>query len=208
MHHAPRSYLDAIADLRTVREQNIALTEHLSQEQLDAVPKPGRWSVGEVLDHLVRADQMFQREIGAVIEKQRQGRPPYVYRNLRQAGAPVIGRLPLPFRLPFEGAFFFFNLGVPATVREGFLGQRQVRAQAPEMLRPRPRRPRADLFTDLRASLDQLDHLGQDTGLDLDAGLYYSPLFGFTKVAGLLRLLAQHDRRHQGQIQEAVAALE
>ncbi|HEX3555624.1 MAG TPA: DinB family protein [Thermoanaerobaculia bacterium] len=45
----------ALDQLAQARAQTLALVQPLSQEELDRAPAPGKWSVGEVLDHLFLA---------------------------------------------------------------------------------------------------------------------------------------------------------
>lgn len=197
---------EAFDSLRRARGDTLGLVEDLSQAQLDASPEAGRWSIGEVLDHLVRSDEMFLKEIRTLADRQRRGRAPLVYRGLGNGGG-LFGSLPWPLRLPVEGTVACWNLVIPAVLRRWAIGQRQLRAQAPKVLRPRARRSREALFADLRASLEELEGLENADDIDLSIGLYYSPILGFNTVPGLIRLAAQHERRHQGQILEAREAL-
>lgn len=196
----------AFDTFRAAREDTLALVAGLDQAALDVVPEPGRWSVGEILDHLVRADEMFLSEIRGLVAKQRRGRTPFTYRGLRDLGAPG-GSLPFPFRLPIEGTLAFWNVVIPPVLREWAIGQRQLRAQAPEVLVPRAGRARDALFADLRASVEEAEALRDDPDVDLDVAIYYSPVVGFSNVPSLIRIVARHDRRHQDQIREAVEAL-
>lgn len=196
----------ALERLRAARADTLALLAELDQPALDARPDPERWSLGEIFDHLVRADEMFLAEIRVLADRQRRGRTPLVVRGLDAVGAPF-GSWPLPLRLPMEGTVAFWNLFTPPVVREWLLGQRGLRAEAPEMLRPHPGRAKEALAADLEASLDEVAELVAADDLDLGVAVYYSPVVGFTNAFGLVRLLAQHDRRHQGQIREAREAL-
>ena len=56
-------------ELRTVRARTFALIEGLSQEQLDYVPAPGAWSVGEQVDHLILAEQVLRGDMAILIER-------------------------------------------------------------------------------------------------------------------------------------------
>ena len=44
------------------RAKTLSLVRDLTQAQLDFSPSSRKWSVGEVLDHLVRVDEVFRDE--------------------------------------------------------------------------------------------------------------------------------------------------
>ena len=46
----------------------------LTQPQLDFSPRTGRWSIGEVLDHLLLVEAAYRSEIAQLVELQRSGR--------------------------------------------------------------------------------------------------------------------------------------
>ena len=197
---------DAFDALRAARMDTLALVEPLDQAALDARPDPERWSVGEVLDHLVRADAMFLREIHGLLAKQRRGRLPITVRGLRDLGLPF-GGLPLPLRLPIEGTLAFWNAALPPVLREWAISQRRLRANAPSVLEPERGRRRDALLADLHAGLEEVEHLESAPDIDLDLAVFYSPVVGWSGIPGLVRLIAGHDRRHREQIREGLAAL-
>ncbi|MEM8934311.1 MAG: DinB family protein [Acidobacteriota bacterium] len=188
------------------RAVTVALMVDLDQGRLDAVPVPGRWSLGEIFDHLIRADRMFLREVHAVVERQRRGGVPFVYRGLRDMGFPG-GSLPLPLRLPIEGTLVFWNVALPSRLRELAIRRRVVPARAPRDLVPTPRRAREALLADLRAGIDEARRLETVPDLDFRAPVFYSPLTGLSSIDGLIRLIALHDQRHHQQVREARKAL-
>ena len=203
-----RRCLNAYDALRAAREDTLALVADLSQEQLETSLGRNSWSIGEILDHLLRAEEVLGREILSLLDRRRQFRSSFVYRSLREIDAPF-GTLPLLLRLPIEGALMLWNAAIPPTLREWILSQRELRAATPRALQPRAERSRGDLIDDLQAHLDKGDRLANavGTGTDFDAATYYSPVVGFTNVSGLIRLLAQHERRHQEQIREVRSKL-
>jgi uncharacterized damage-inducible protein DinB len=78
---------------REAREDTLQLAAPLSQEQLDRSPAPGKWSAGEVLDHLAKTDAMYRREIALLVDLARFGRRPSVKRHQHPEGAtPESGR--------------------------------------------------------------------------------------------------------------------
>lgn len=201
-----RRRLPALELFNQVRGVTLDALSGLDQAQLDAAPQPGRWSLGEIFDHLIRVDRMFLREANALVQRQRQGRIPLVFRGLRDLGAPG-GSLPFPVRLPIEGALAFWNVALPSRLRELALSQRTIRVQAPPMLEPRTGRGKQELINDLQAGPSEAQRIEDDPEVSGRGALYYSPLAGWNDINGLIRLIAQHDRRHQGQIHEALAAV-
>lgn len=203
---APRRGLPALDLFNEARGVTLESISQLDQAQLDATPQLGRWSLGEIFDHLIRVDRMFLREVSELVQRQRQGQIPLIFRSLRDLGAPG-GSLPLPFRLPIEGTLAFGNIAFPARLRELAFRQRAVRVQAPQRLEPRAKRGKQELIADLQAGPAEVQRLENTPDVSLRSALYYSPLAGWSGIDGLIRLIAQHDRRHQAQIQEARAAV-
>jgi uncharacterized damage-inducible protein DinB len=72
---------------RQAREDTLQLAAPLSQEQLDRSPAPGKWSAGEVLDHLAKTDAMNRSEIAQLVDLARSGRSPSVKRHFADLDA-------------------------------------------------------------------------------------------------------------------------
>ena len=47
-------------DLASARAQTLSLVATLTQRQVDFSPRAGSWSIGEVLDHLLRAEDNYR----------------------------------------------------------------------------------------------------------------------------------------------------
>ena len=158
---------------RVVRRQTLGLVEGLSQSQIDARPSPAKWSVGEVLDHLHRFDELLRQEISELIELAKAGRRAYLHRSLQDAGVsiPWVPRAFLPL---FEIPFVFSNALVPDTLRNAFVRYRVLSLPAPRLARPQPGRPAATLRQELEGFLDQLDALvAAHPDVDLEKLSYY-----------------------------------
>ena len=93
-----------LAELERARQATLALLAPLAQAQLDARPAPGKWSAGEVFDHLVLAEEIQRREIEHLIGLALAGRPTLVRRSVADLDVsvlfipkPLLPLLSLPF---------------------------------------------------------------------------------------------------------------
>ncbi len=196
---------DRIHDVRRVRRRTLEMLEPLTQAELDTPEAPGRWSPGQIADHLIKANRMYLGEIGRLIALKRAGKRPEIYVRLSemQFEVPFLPRFLLPLADVPVG---LFNSVLPASVRELFLRSPILPAQAPAVLRPEEGRAREELLADLQRTLDETERLFVDhRDLDLSELRYYHPLFGFNGIDGILGLMAAHEQRHQKQLAQAVA---
>jgi uncharacterized damage-inducible protein DinB len=197
----------ALQRFREVRERTLALVEGLSQEELDARAAPDRWSAGEVLDHLVRAEAVFRKEIRELIGRRKAGRPAVLFRGLGELDLSVRPFPPGLLRL-VQVPLTLASLLLPAAVRDFLIGSRLVPARHPSVTTPRRGRPAADLRAELAASLRETEALFEDNpGLDYHRMWYVHPLLGGNNVLDVLRIAAVHEGRHQGQIADVLRAL-
>src|SRR5215470_17072541 len=72
----------SLENLRRVRLHTLELIAPLSQQELDFVPAPGKWSVGEVVDHIVLAADSLRGVLEECIRLKRSGQRPFVRRTL------------------------------------------------------------------------------------------------------------------------------
>ena len=190
-----------LARLERVRARTLDLVGGLSQEQLDRRPAGGGWSVGEVLDHLLRAEAANRAVIAELIGLARAGRRPYLQRPLTPAGLgpAFVPRGLLPFlSLPAS----LMTLFIPGSVRELLVRTRLFPARAAEDLQPQPGRPAAELRRELAAALAETrDLLAANADLDYRGMVYQHPFLGANDVPAILRLTAAHEERHQEQIE-------
>jgi hypothetical protein len=194
-----------LADFDAARARTLRMVASLSQHQLDFTPGGGRWSVGELLDHLLLTQQVYQDDVVELISLKRSGRRAYLRHTFRDLNiAPlflpdrVLPWLDLPLRL--------MNRVVPDAVRDLMTALPIVPARNPDRSTPRARRPGADLRSDLVSSAAGLrELLAANADLDFRELVSEHPLTGASHVPRMLTFLAQHERRHQRQI-EAVTA--
>lgn len=187
---------------RAARARTLALTGGLTQAQMDYAPAAGKWSVGEVADHLLLAEKIYRDQIAQLIELARAGREPVVYRPLADLNISF-AFLPKPL-LPFaELPLTVMSLFVPRAARELMMRYRIVPAQNPDAASPRRLRKAEELRAELSASLRETESiLAAHPGLDYKALIVRHLLLGENNVPQLLRLAALHEERHQTQISE------
>jgi uncharacterized damage-inducible protein DinB len=189
---------------RATRQRTLELTQGLSQAQTEFSPGLGRWSVGEVLDHLLLAEALNRREIAQLIDLAKSGQRPYLNRTFADLNVSIafIPKAMLPF---FEVPFWLLNMLVPSFVRELMTRYRLVPAQNPDVGTPRQGRPIDDLRQELRSSLQETEALFEaNPTLDYRAMIHQHPLTGVNNVLQLLRFVASHEQRHQSQISEVL----
>jgi hypothetical protein len=186
--------------VETTRERTFAMVADLNQSHLDYSPSADTWSAGEILDHLIRSDRSYRGEIKKLVDRARSGKTPTIQVSLSTMGfsLPLLPRSFLPLADVPVG---FFNLFIPNIARETMLRNPWLRAEAPSELRPERNRPGDQLRRELQESLNEMSRLFQENAdLNFSSFRHYHPLFGYNGVAGILRLLAAHEQRHQRQL--------
>src|SRR5688500_15539542 len=125
--------------LAAARAATLALVAGLSQAELDAAPPGGGWSIGEVLDHLLRAEATNRGDLAALVALARSGREPTLRRSLEEFDiAPAFVPRPLLSLLSLLSLpLSFATLLVPAALREGVVRSRAFPARAARVLEPR-----------------------------------------------------------------------
>lgn len=196
-----------LAAFRGTRRRTLGMAEGLSDERLARRPGDGGWSVGEVLDHLVLAEEVYRGDIERLIALRRAGRRPVIRRTFRELDVSIlfIPRQLLPLlEIPFSVAGAF----VPRSVREGLARSRWLPVQNPTRAEPRHGRPGADLMRELQESFAVTERLfaGADD-VEWDGMTISHPLLGTNDVPALLRLMDRHEQRHQDQIRDVLAAM-
>ncbi len=199
-------FRESLEMFRSTRSRTMAIADGLSQAQLDFSPAPGKWSVGEVLDHLVLAEKLNRDQIAELIELKKAGRKPLIRRTFADVNVSI-AYIPKPVLPLLEVPFTLLNTFVPAGVREYMTLNRLIPAQNPDIATPRKGRLAAELHEDLTASLAETEGLF-NANADLDYGemIMQHPLMGTNDVPGLLRFMALHEQRHQSQINDITAS--
>ena len=191
-----------IDDARATRFDTLALIDGLDQEQIDYRPA-ARWSLSEVLDHLVKVDTIYLGELDRLVQRKLDGKLPFLYRPIgKWVKVPFFLR---PVTYFAEAPVAFANTFLPSMVRQKIVSDRRFATKAPKAIRPVSRRPAEELREDLHAYVDRLDALEHQDEVDLRQLYYYNPIVGLTQVTGALRFVARHEKRHQEQIRDILS---
>lgn len=196
-----------LEQFRSARARTLAMVSGLSQAQIDYLPAPGKWSVGEQLDHLLLSDQITRRDIGELIELKKAGRKPFLYRSF--ADFDVTFFFVPKFMLPLvEAPFNILNVFVPNSVREFLLRYPLIPSRNANAAAPRKGRPIVELRDELSSSLRETEALFEaNPHLNYREMIHRHPLLGTHNVPELLRILALHEERHQSQVSEVLKNL-
>ena len=191
---------EGLAEFRTTRARTLQMIEGLTQAELDYTPAPNRWSIGEVLDHMLLGERLNREQIVRLIQLKREGRRPELILTFSDLNISVVG-VPRFFLPLFEAPLTVINMFVPDSLRNYLTRTRLIPFRNPDPATPQRGRPAAELRRDLIASLQETERLFQDNpDLDYDEMVVQHPLLGRYDVPGLLRFMSAHEERHQSQI--------
>jgi len=195
-------YAKSLDMLRSVRNATLSMTADLTQQQSEFVPAPGKWSAGQVLDHLRLADDLYRVRIARMIELEKSGQRPVVSDGFQDINTSVayIPKAALPL---LEIPFTIFNMFIPPFLRDIMTEFRLLPAQNPDVAKPKSSQPVEELRTALKLSLERIaDLLATNPNIDYRRLRYRHPLMGDNNLLVLLRIIASHERRHQSQIRD------
>lgn len=193
-------------EFRATRARTLEMSEGLTQEQVDFVPGADRWSIGEVLDHMLLGERLNRVQIEKLIQLTREGQRPELILTFSDLNISVVGvpRFLLPL---FETPLTIVNMFVPDSLRNFLTRTRLIPFRNPDPATPRRGRSVAELRGDLVASLQETQRLFQSNpDLDYEGMVVQHPLLGRYDVPGLLRFMSAHEERHQSQIAGIQAA--
>lgn len=196
-----------LEDFRTVRLRTLDLIRPLSQEDLDYVPAPGVWSVGEVVDHIILAAELLQRKLEELIRLKRSGQLPFLRQTFSDFDVSLsfIPRTLLPL---LDVPFTFFSSFLTAPVRDFFLQNRLIPFRSATETTPRHGLPADELCSRLLGSFAAARSAFEDNSdLDFRELAVQHSLLGYINMLELLRFLRNHESRHQRQLLEGLARL-
>src|SRR5262249_18473100 len=160
-----------------------------SQGQLDFSPAPGKWSAGEVLDHLPRVDGTYRSEIAELVRLATSGQKPVLKRSFQDIDVSIF-HLPKALLPLFEIPFTSSSSLRPKAVGAFMAGSRATPIQHPASAPPVAGRPKADLEEGLRAALAAMEALfAAHPDLDYRQLIHKHPLFGVNDVPQMLEIL-------------------
>jgi uncharacterized damage-inducible protein DinB len=192
-------------DLREARAATIGMVEPLTQAQLDFAPRAGSWSIGEVLDHLLRSESLYRAEIQRLISLKLLGKRPYIRRSFADmnAGPAFLPRAVLPW---LDAPFTLMNAFVPRIVRDALTEIPLMGIRNPDLATPIACRAGSELKAALAQSIAETQAtLAAHPALDFNELVSEHPLTGSNSVPQMLRFLGLHERRHQSQISRVMS---
>jgi hypothetical protein len=187
--------------LHSSRVGTLRLCSSITQAQSEFAP-PGKWSVGEVLHHLLLADDLYRGNCARLIALQKSGQRPVLRQSFPDLNTSI-AYIPKSLLPMLEIPFTVVNLFVPSLVRETMTQFRLLPAQNPDVTTPRKGQPISDLRAALQSSYDEMAAMfNANPDLDYRAMRYQHPIMGSNNVLQMLRIAALHERRHQSQIRD------
>jgi DinB superfamily len=187
------------------RAETLERVKGLAQHQLDWSPAPGRWSVGEVLDHLRRVDTTYRGEIAELFRLAESGKSPVLRRGFADIDAALFN-LPKSWLPHLELPFRMMSLLTPRPLLAFLASARFIPIKNPAAATPERGLPGEQLRREAAASAQALaDLFAAHPDLDYRALRHEHPLFGNNHVLQLLEIETLHERRHHAQIAEVVA---
>jgi len=141
--------LTAFADIRAA---TLAKLERLSQAQLDFSARRGRWSIGEVAEHLRLAEHLWRDEVGRLVALARAGKPARLKHTFAEINVSPL-HIPDAVLSMLETPFTLMNRFVPDAVI-GFVTEFPILpTRNPDFATPRPGLLKAELLAGLRAGI-------------------------------------------------------
>jgi len=162
------------------RERLYKRAEGLNDEQLNARPDVGAWSVAEIIEHLT------------LIEDRLLGMMKIMLRKAEDASAPL-DTASVEMK-PFSLAQFVERA-------------RQEKYTAPESAHPSGKENLADLLVKMRETREELHSLSpRIETTDLSIVVYPHPVFGPLNFYQWLAFIGIHEERHLAQIEKVLAS--
>lgn len=191
---------------RQTRKQTLEMTGDLPQERLDSRSKPEVWSVGEVMDHLIRTEGFYIEQIEALVELAKRGERPF--RKLRFADLDVtVAPIPKSAMALFEVPLTVMSYFTPKKLTETLARSRFIKFENPESAAPVSGRLKEELLEGLRASSGRMAAIFEaHPEIDYTRLKLRHPLLGTNTVVDILRFAGNHEARHQAQIRDILAA--
>lgn len=192
----------SFAEFAAARGRTVAIAAPLTQAQLDFSPRYGRWSIGEVLHHLLLAEDLYRREIARLVELARAGRQPYIRRTFADVNVSPL-YVPDVFLPMLDIPFSIMNRFIPQAVRDFAIEYPLLPMRNPTIATPRRGRVGAELRDELVSSLERTRTLlASNADLAFEQMVSEHPLMGAANVPQIFAFLARHERRHQSQIEK------
>jgi hypothetical protein len=185
---------------KTVRQQTIAMAEDLTQEGADFRPASSSWSPGEILDHLIKSQNLYQAQFERLAAMAQRGERPVLYLDQRDIDLklPFIPSALMPV---MTTPLALVNAFLPSVIRETMVRYRILAAENPSVSQPRFDVPIGELRAALRDSMAQQERFfAANPDLPYDTMRLCHAALGNNNVPALLRICLLHEQRHQDQL--------
>lgn len=189
------------------RERLMQIVRSLSQEQLDAHPNPSRWSIGEVVDHVILAHGEFLRVMHELVQLARAGRDPLVCKTLSDIDCrPRF--IPRSWLQRVDRPMSLMTALMPTFVRTLLMRASTFPMEHPAFAKPTLGRLAFELETDLHSGLSETRSI-YDANSDLDFRRLRirHPLFGRMNGKSFLKFVVEHERSHMKKMSDTLAAV-
>jgi hypothetical protein len=179
----PPDLQSVLDDIDAADEAADSLAAGLTDEQFHWQPDGGRrWSVGQCLEHLATANEVYGRSMRAALDR------------ARAAGKARRG----PLSPGFFGRQFIASLEPPV----------RRRTRAPGKIQPRPHRTRDEIVRHYHEAHGRIREMIRDAAtIDANRATFANPFLRVirVKVATAFLVIAAHDRRHLWQAEQVLA---
>jgi hypothetical protein len=195
-----------LESLHAVRLRCLDLIRPLSQADLDRIPALGKWSVGEIVDHIILAGELLQRKMEDLIWLKRSGQRPFLRQTFSDidVGFSFIPKALMPL---VDIPFTFFSSFLIGPVRDFVVKHRLILFRAATEAMPRYGLPADELHRRLLSSFAALRLIFENNAdLDFRELVAQHSLLGYQNMLELLRFMRNHELRHQQQILEVIDA--
>lgn len=203
--------------LAAARRRTLEMTEKVDQVTSERRPakcskllgEAGTWSIGEILDHILRVFRSLVGEIEVLYDLDAKGESTVLRRTLKDYDvAPAL--VPKSLMSILEPGFQLANVVsdaiLPPRVRDKILRNRSFPIQNPKKWLPAAGREIAELRGELQSSLSDLEALLQrDTQKPLEELVLSHTVFGRHSVPELLSVLEVHESWHQKDLEARAA---
>jgi hypothetical protein len=196
----PDTIASELENLQKVRRRTFSLIYSVSEKQGRFVPRPGSWSVVQVLDHVVLTEGLYKDAIRKLVDLAKAGKKPEITYTLKDidVSLPVVPQAALAaIELPLN----LLNRFIPPVVRQTVIRYPLLPATTPTVAAPGPDLSMATMRDRLLESAIQLGELLQKPLPANPREMTIShPILGFNNILDILGIMAAHEERHQGQI--------
>ncbi|MEQ1945940.1 MAG: DinB family protein [Bryobacteraceae bacterium] len=187
---------------RNIRQKTLSMAEHLTEQQAAFRPSVSSWSAGEILDHLVKSQQLYQNQFEKLAAMAHRGERAVLYldQNDIDFALPFVPKALMPLMATPLG---LINAFVPSVVRETLIRNRVIPAGNPAASQPGEHLAIDAVRQSLRDTMDAQERFFEaNPDLPYDDMRVCHPAIGNNNVAALLRICFLHEQRHQDQLND------